>query len=348
MALISAEGFDGLSAVTELEGISTHGGSSWAPGWAIQTGRDGVGKALTLGGYDWIDIPIPATTELWVAFALSKIAGGDTGTWDVMQFGNASGILASITCELATGSALTARTGGHGGASLGNTVSTYSTTAFKAVGAKILFHASAGTVQLRCGGAAALELDLTGVNTAGVAVGAGCTFIRLSSDWSSWNGRGAYDDLVWGNASGSFNVACPPDLRVGWTPPTADTVDADFTPQGAGDNYVEVDEVPADGDTTYNESTTAGHTDRFGHSYAAANVSIIGVVVSAIVKAGGNMRLVLTGSAGTEEDNGADLTTDVTSYRIKSGTWETNPDTGALWVESALEDADMTFGYKVA
>ena len=62
--------------------------------------------------------------------------------------------------------------------------------------------------------------------------------------------------------------------------PNADST-SDFTPSAGSDNFAMVDEQQADSDTTYNESTTIGHTDIFDFSNISTTPDAVrGIFVS--------------------------------------------------------------------
>ena len=109
-----------------------------------------------------------------------------------------------------------------------------------------------------------------------------------------------------------------------------------------------VDDPTHDGDTTYVESSTSGHKDRYAFTPGLSAVSIKAVIPWTVATGGGSLRHVLTGTAGTEEDNGADIVTDASAYNSQESVWETDPDTGVPWTAAGLDDADFTLGQKVA
>ncbi|MEX0594926.1 MAG: hypothetical protein WD512_00365, partial [Candidatus Paceibacterota bacterium] len=53
--------------------------------------------------------------------------------------------------------------------------------------------------------------------------------------------------------------------------------DQDFTPQGAGDHYVEIDETTPDEDTTYLESSTVGHEEFNAYQDMSTARTVIGL-----------------------------------------------------------------------
>lgn len=121
-----------------------------------------------------------------------------------------------------------------------------------------------------------------------------------------------------------------------------------FTPS-AGANYAAVDDDPADGDTTYVESSTTGHKD--SHAFAALGVSpstIKGVVAVPTARNSGNAGVTLKGYAlssasGGNGDNGA--VTLPQSYKSAHFMFELDPNGSVAWTESAINAAE--FGYEV-
>lgn len=342
MSLLGADGFDLHpvgAAPDSLEGVFAR--STTAGDITIEAagGRGGTGN-VRFGAGAYLDASVPASGELWFAIALKY----NSAAHGIVQFRNGSGAILSVLRN-ASGFIEV-----YKGTQAGTLIAT-STTAYlgvyKALAVKVLFDGAAGTVQVRCAGAATLEIDLTGQDTAGVA--GNCTVIRMG-DWYTSNGFEVWyaDDFVWGDVAGALNNSCPPDLTVTKVLPTGDTADADFTPSAGTDHYALVDDATHDGDSTYVESSTVGHKDRYTHSTTPSGVTIRAVIGWTVAKGGGSLRHVVTGTGGTEAESAADIVTNGAAYQSSETVFETDPDTGVAWTPAGVADADVSFGQKVA
>lgn len=151
-----------------------------------------------------------------------------------------------------------------------------------------------------------------------------------------------WDDIVVMDTTGSKNNGFLGDLKIETLYPDGDSAQIDFTPTGAGStNADRVDEGDAghDGDTTYVESSTVGHVDRYSYGDLTTGgiLDIYAVQTNSVVKkddAGARTyRNVL--KTGTTTSNGTTLSP-TTDYQLFSDVVELDPDTAADWTESGV------------
>ena len=166
---------------------------------------------------------------------------------------------------------------------------------------------------------------------------------------------------AWGDEGDAYLFAMPmfwstagdaPTASIGphkiWSVrPDGDSATADFTPLGAGANYVEVDEAEADDDTSYNESSTTTHKDRLTCAAMSESPSTIyGVQAVACAK------LTDAGSFGIKPGiyaNGA--TESKPASAISLGIeWEyvthlttVNPNDSLAWEEADVNAAEVQY-----
>lgn len=126
----------------------------------------------------------------------------------------------------------------------------------------------------------------------------------------------------------------------------------DFTPETGTDNAVMVDEVPHDYDTTYNESNTAAHKDRFSTTqqvpYTAINGDVYAVKVQAVMKdtldtGTRTARVVIFENA--TEDQGPTVTLTESGFQSVWGVFPENPDTVAAWEKAEVNGSEA--GYEI-
>jgi hypothetical protein len=134
--------------------------------------------------------------------------------------------------------------------------------------------------------------------------------------------------------------------------PNADTAEADFTPQGGGTNVAEVDESPQhDFDTTYNDSNTATHKDRFTLSGSVPESGygrVMAVQVVAMAKDDADTgtrtaRVVIF--ENSTEGVGTTLTLTESEWQALYHVYEDNPDTSAAWLMADVEASEI--GYEL-
>jgi hypothetical protein len=134
--------------------------------------------------------------------------------------------------------------------------------------------------------------------------------------------------------------------------PAADTLEADFTPQGGGTNVAEVDDNPQhDYDSTHNESNTNGHKDRFTLSGSVpestfGRVMAVQVVAMAkdTVNSGAKTARVVVFENATE-GVGTTRTLTESEWQALWHLYEDNPDTAVAWLMADVEAAEI--GYEL-
>lgn len=157
-----------------------------------------------------------------------------------------------------------------------------------------------------------------------------------------------WDDMYVLNTTGATNNDYLGVIKVEGILPDGVGSDSDFTPS-AGANWQNVNEVPQDGDTSYNESGTVGHLDLF----AVGDVSIVAGDVFA-VKVNTELRATEAQAmsvapkvkSGTTEGTGTSTgVASTTEYVGIQSMFETNPDTVSAWTVSDIQS--MNIGYEV-
>lgn len=147
--------------------------------------------------------------------------------------------------------------------------------------------------------------------------------------WSTWQGR----------------------LRTETLMPNGNGNSSDFVGQDADstDNYLNVDEEPNDGDTTYNESNTVSEKDLYTYENLTGNItSISGVNVVCYAKAtGSTTRKVkqLVRTAATDYQGATEHLMVQDTYDHYDDQWLVNPNTTNAWSEAEVNGAE--FGVEV-
>lgn len=133
------------------------------------------------------------------------------------------------------------------------------------------------------------------------------------------------------------------DCRVETLYPTADGANADFTPSTGMDNYAMVDDQGFDDDSTYVESSTAGHIDDYEFTNLTTAEEIIGLQFTVIARKTDvtdyDIELRLNGN------NSSPVTVNSTSYAGFTQIFGEDPDTSMPWIDDDINASE--FGYEV-
>jgi hypothetical protein len=163
----------------------------------------------------------------------------------------------------------------------------------------------------------------------------------------------AFDDLALNDTTGAVDNSWCGDGHIILLKPNANGDASDLTGSDGNqtDNYLLVDEVPADGDTTYNVGDASGERDLYGIAdFDGTGKTIRRVWVEARAKdtvaAGGECYLSVKVSGGTEQKSAAvPLLTTYTKQLL--GTVHTvNPETSAAWSDANLDAIQVGFEVK--
>lgn len=139
-----------------------------------------------------------------------------------------------------------------------------------------------------------------------------------------------HDDFYLLDCTQGDNTTFLGALRLYALPPTANATPLDWTPL-AGTNWSEVNEVPPDGDTSYNSSDTVGAIDQYVYPLTGppAGASLLFVQHELDMKvAGGGSRSV----ASNLEGHTSTAVALSSGYHIYPTPYDTNPDTGVAFV----------------
>jgi len=215
-----------------------------------------------------------------------------------------------------------------------------------AIQMKIVIHATAGSMEVWVNGVQVLLA--TSIDTVPSSGTAYPEMVRFGG--VCHNGSGEYQDdlVIWDDQGAAFNDWTEgKDLRIDTLRPNADTAQEDFTPQGAGDQYVEVDDDPDyDGDTTYNESAASGDKDRLALTTLSGTPAAIYNVRTRVVakKTNAGAALVKVGVySGTTEDVSAAGLALGTDYGWATHDNEINPDDSLAWEVADIDALQVQY-----
>jgi hypothetical protein len=303
---------------------------------AMFTGRFDQGWGVTSGADREVIKNVPAQSEYIVGCAFSP---GTIVSTVEMQFREGSTVHIDVIRDATNH--LQVRRGG-------TTVLATGTTQLEVdvwyyIEIKVVVHDTTGSVEVRIGESE--EINVSGVDTRN-----GGTGVIDSVRWFLQGGRNqTWDDIYICDATGGVNDDFLGDVRVEALYPNGNGNSSQFVGSDGNstDNYLLVDEEPADGDTTYVESSTVSDQD----TYAFTNLTptagtVAGVQIVAHARktdAGARSIQTIARHSGTEEDTGSDMTL-ADSYLMFLDLRETKPG-GGSWSVSDVNGAE--FGQKV-
>jgi hypothetical protein len=216
---------------------------------------------------------------------------------------------------------------------------------------KVNIHDSTGSYEVKVDGAAHGGLAATGVDTRnGGTLGVANRFIFNSAN----NGYDAYIAHCWladSSGSGVTDFLNTPTARVRIKPvmpSTGDGTYADFTPSSGSNNGDMVAETAADGDTSYNASSTTGHKDTYNYpalSISGNPIKAVQVVPYARKVAAGALTFRPVLRIGATNYFGTSVAGITSTYSYYPEVFQTSPATSAAWTESEINGAQ--FGLEV-
>tara|TARA_R110000772_G_scaffold223615_1_gene334190 strand:+ start:3609 stop:4655 length:1047 start_codon:yes stop_codon:yes gene_type:complete len=226
---------------------------------------------------------------------------------------------------------------------LGNNISTgltiFTGSVWQHVEIRVKAHASLGELEIRRNGQT--EASATGLNTLDVGFTGFSQFV-IGADHNSQ--RHHLDDLYIFNTEGDKNNTFAGDTRITVLRPNANGLDNNFTPFGAADNYMAVDDAIHDQDLTYVEAGQIGAKERYSlFDFTELGISPGTVYCTQVVNASkktdaGQLKykdqMIIGGIA---YDNGqADVIATSGTYQMTFMVNDTDPSDGGDWTEAKI------------
>lgn len=184
------------------------------------------------------------------------------------------------------------------------------------------------------------QLDESAIDTQANADGSSCFASFVSVLVWRW-----MDDIYICDSVGSDNNDFLGDCQVIGKFPDGDGSSSDFSPQGAGDNYVEVDEQDRDDDSTYSDGDR-GDTDYYTYDDLTVSYLIRGVQLNTVVRTtdAGSMSIKNKVQSNNAVTNGEERFVSVT-YSTEYDIVINDPNTGSPWLITGINAAE--FGLEV-
>jgi len=340
MAILYMEGFESYGSISEAmsEGYDSY--MNDAASGTLETGRDGTGQALRLNtsNDDYFFNLKQSASTVWGSFAYRTDAVSSKWIMNFYPEGNKFDYNVNLSMQSSLRLTIYNRT-----SLLATSDFIMSKNRWYHIEFKITI-ADSGTVDVWIDGIPVFELS--GVDTKYSTY----DNVRLIALYGNSNDQW-YDDIIIGDDSGSGATDNIGDAKIERLTVDGAGSSTQFTPDGAGsptgDNYQNIDDASADGDTTYNYSSTVGHKDFF----TASNLSTSGVSVHAVgvhnkfKRTDAGLRSIRGKVLSNVTEGNGTTRAPLDDYLYAWDIFETDPDTSSAWTESGVNS--MEIGYEV-
>lgn len=334
MSLLFATGFNGITAAQ----IARRFPGSTTTGLTMGTSGRGSRRSLTIDSNE-IYIPLAGSTQttMYVGMSFYHSSPSSSGR-TIFQFRSPT---AGIHASLKTGSDRILRVFDAGGTERYTHGVAYTASTWYFLEMRVTTHDTTGRIQVWLDGTSIYDSGTTLDTKNGasgtiqdIAIGMGLNTMITDTVYVTDDAGSAPDNGRLGNT------------QVDFVESAADGATVQFTPlSSTNESNIDDGQTPDD-DTSYNQSSTAGHVDLFTVGSYSAPGTIYGVIARAVVKKtdtdARTFRAKVKSSASTL--NGATSTL-TTSYAEVQAVAEVDPNTSAAWGASAV--SSMSIGYEV-
>ena len=271
------------------------------------------------------------TINIHTAIKFSTLS--NFGSTFILQICDTSTASPQITLMAQPDGSLQVRRGSATGTILGSAApSTISAGVVISLEMAITIDATVGTVDVWVNNASVLHL--TGQNTKATS-NTTCSIMLWSCPASTTTD---YCDMIWANAR--IN-----DSTIETIVPTGAGNYTQFTPS-AGSNWQNVDEIPPNDDTDFNDTTTVGNIDSFTHAALSGSPNTISAVIVNVraknTTTGSGSVAPFVRSSTTDSPGTAQALN--TNYQDFQAVYNTDPATSVAWTTSGVNSCE--FGYK--
>ena len=267
-----------------------------------------------------------------VALGLQVASLTTPGTSGFLSFTDAG--TAQVTLKVLADGTIQAYRGTGSGTLLGaSSAGVVVAAAYQHIECTVTISATVGVVQVWVNSVSVLNLTSQNTKSTANTTVSGFTLFAYTSVTCD------FCDIIWAGAR--IN-----DRRVECVVPTGAGNYAQFTPS-AGSNWQNVDEVPPNTDTDYNETATLNNIDSFAHGALAGTPSTIDAVIVNVrarntTSGAGSVAPFLRSSTTDSVGTGVSLNT---TYQDFQSVYLTDPATGSAWASAAAVNA-AEIGYK--
>ena len=343
MAIVYVEGYDwtaGNPQFTNDLGIRYNvGGSPNNMSQYLPGGRFG-GNAATIGGGQFTSFQLkngPFGPRIVWGFAckIEGIQGAQVPLVELWDGLNGSGGTAQCTLGMDSTGHLVALAGNNGAplGLAGPTVPAFNAWFYIEIDVLI---GSGGTGSFRCDLDGVTQFNLAGVTTQQSGI-AQCSWIMHLGNWGGHSTQ--YDDEYVKTTAGPLGPS-----RIVLKKPSSDGALTQWTASPVGPHFSNVNEVPADGDTTFNFDATAGDIDLYGFTalgQTPAHIWAVQVDLYARKDDAAARAIATEVRSGGANFVGASQTLSSTYLASILQIYEQDPNTAAAWTLANLDAAQF-------
>jgi len=230
------------------------------------------------------------------------------------------------------------------GVTLATSETVFTTNAWHYIELKVAVHNTNGSYELKINGVTVLSA--TGIDTRSGATNNFCNRVRFRSSGSTSIGNeNQFDDIYILDTTGSTNNDFLGDRKVVTLFPSDNGSQNDFTTSSGGtDNYALVNDLPID-DSTYVESSTAGHRELYQFQDLVSVQTINGAQQNVVARKTDvpdfNLELIVKSDDTVDESEPQVVNSP--SYDNYYRVLENDPDTLGPWTPAKLDAAEFGF-----
>lgn len=337
MALLGFDGFEGI-VTADLPLRYTVGSSPFVESGGVN------GQRVTMdAGGDSVSVSFSSASEVIAGFQYrengSRLSVENIG---IFEFREASTPHVGISVTH-TGNIRVTRGDSRDGVELGvSSTPIITASAWSYIEVRALISDTVGSVTVAVDGATVLSLTNIDTRNGGNGIIDSAALVRRNGFGNPTN---SYDDFYWMDTTGPapYNAFLGP-IRVDRLAPSSDS-SVQFTRSGGAANFEMVDDTAQDGDTSYNESGTAGHKDTFGLTDLSTPSGIVYAVQPRLVARRTDadaINIISSVISNAVEADGASKALGA-SYQEFRDIFTQNPDGNVAWNDAAVNALQVAY-----
>jgi len=259
---------------------------------------------------------------------------------EILTFRHLGDAVQHVTLQLLSGGSIRALRGSGFGTALGTAYNVLRPGTWNHIEVKVTISDTVGVVELWVNDIQVLDLTSQDTRNGGASDNSDTVdFVGAAAIIAGVAGETIFSDIV--IRDDDFSGPIPTEAIV----PDAAGDLTDWTPS-AGSNHENVEEIPKDDDTTYNDTVTANDIDLHNMgSLALVASGIVGMKVDLDVRvtAGSENIRTKVRSGATTDDGASQPVSNTTTFDTFSEILETDPDTAAPWTVSGVNAVQIGY-----
>ena len=320
MTRVLSEGFE----MKDLVGLSLYDCGISA------TARSGASSLFLSSGNSWLILPVSDLSELYFRTGYRYYSSSVNASYFSIEFRNGTTILCSVRCGMVVPNIKASLLVGSTTVDTGAMSLIQST--WYSLEVRIKIDDASGEFELKVDGTS--ECSFSGDTKPGADTVIDNIHIRLYRSDATIS---AYlDDIAINDTAGGVDDSWCGDGRIIVIKPNGDTATLDLTPSAAVDHYTLVDDIPADGDTTYVEGSVDDEEDIYDMEACGLSEVIINRIwtearAKDTASSGKSIALITKASGGAEVSGGDVALVGSYTKKLLGAEQLVNPVDSAAW-----------------